>query len=470
MALQHHPHQGRTGWAAANGGRTFDPRDVPQIAAGEFWLPNVGVSGAGALTWAGRNGTNNLVAPASGQNPDQSTGPSGQPDWTYVAANSDNFVISSPASPLTATDGVYVACWFRFDSLDTTNRVIVEQHGSAGSRKWHIRKTASLTTLHAEWSDDGTNLLQSDITLTEPEGSGTVSILDKYLFLELLIDPAGGSLATKTRLFLDLQEKTWDSQSGTGGAALFNGGVFRYGNNNFENQDFNGRLGPLYVGKKTGGVLLPSYEQRFGLMQYLSPKARTLQVICDGNSLTQGQGASVAGVTSYPGVLRAALGGLGYSTRDVHDSGHGGDTTETLLSEFPTGIAPFFDPVFARSIVVMFEVRNSSVAGKTAAQILASYQSYGAAARAAGFRFIAGTAPPTDGDAVGHGVAGAANALIRANWPSFADGLVDLELVPQFTPAGDIANPTYYSDGVHMTDAGYALIASKVQTAVLLLS
>lgn len=449
-------------------GVRFDPSQVPQIAAGEYWLPGVGVSGSSTISWAGRNGTNTLTAVAA-QAPDASTGPGGKPDWTFVANDSDVFSVGSPAGPLTATDGVYVACWFRFDSLDTTNRVIAEQHGLAGSRRWHIRKTASLSTLQIEWSDDGTNLLTSAVSLTELEGSGSVSILDKYLFLECAIDPAQSGLANKTRLWLDLKPVTFDSQSGTGGAALFNGGIFRLGNNNFENQDFNGRQGPVYVGRKSGGVLLPTDAQRRALALHLSPKDRRLQVILDGNSLTQGQGASVPGVTSYPGVLRASLGALGYQTRDVHDSGHGGDKTQQLVDEFATGIAPFFDPLFERTAVVMFEVRNSTVDGKTAAQILASYQAYGAACHAAGMKLVACTAPPTDGDAVGQGVAGAANALIRANWQSFADAFVDLELVPQLTPAGSLANPTYYSDGVHLTDAGYALVASSVQSALLTL-
>lgn len=460
--------QPRRGWVGVNPPGTFSPTDIPQIAAGEYWLPGIGVSGTSTISWAGRNGTNTLSI-AAAQSPDASTGPGGNPDWTLVAANSDYFAQSSPASPLTATDGVYVACWVRHESLDTTNRVIVEQHGAAGARKWQLRKTASTTTLRLECSQDGTNLQSQEFTLTEPEAGGTVSLLDKYLFLEFVIDPdVASTVEEQTRLWVNLKAATSNGPSGSLLTALFNGGALRYGNNFSEAQDFNGRLGPLYIGRKVGGVLLPSDVNRRMLAGFLSPKDRRLNLVLDGNSLTAGQGSSGA-ATTYPAVLRAALGGLGYQTRDVHDSGHGGDTTQQLVDEFASGIAPFFDGLFARNVVVMFEVRNSTTNGQTAAQILASYQAYGAAARAAGFKFVAGTAPPTDGDAVGQGVAGAANALIRANWPSFADALVDLELRPEFTPAGNIANATYYSDGVHLTDAGYAVIAAAVQPVVLAL-
>jgi lysophospholipase L1-like esterase len=450
----------------AVGQHGFRPNQIPQIAAGEYWLPGVGVSGAATISWAGRNGTNTMTA-AAAQTPDAVTGPGGNAAWQFSQANSDIFTVATPAGPLVTTDGVYVACWFRFDSLDVTNRVVIEQHGSAGARKWQLRKTASVNVLRVEWSDDGTNLLASDVSLTEAEGVGTVTQLDKYLFCEIAIDPAGGSLPAKTRMWLNMREVTWENQSGAGGAALFNGGVFRLGNNNFENQDFNGQIGPVYVGTKVGGVLLPSDHQRMRLMRYFAPKQQRLQVVVDGNSLTAGQGASVAGVTSYPGVLRASLAAQGIPTRDVHDRGLGGASTQDMIDGFATRVEPFFDAFFSRNALVFFEVRNSTVDGQTAAQILAQYQEYAELGRAAGFWVVACTAPPTDGDAVGQGVAGAANTLIRANWESFADAFIDLELVPEFTPAGNIANPTYYSDGVHLTDAGYALIAARVETAVL---
>jgi lysophospholipase L1-like esterase len=453
--------QGEAALAAA----AFSPTQVPQIAAGEYWLPGVGVSGTTTISWAGRNGTNTLSV-GSGQAPDAVTGPGGNPAWQFVAANSDVFIQSSPAGPLTATDGVYVAFWFRYDVLDTTTRVLAEQSGNAGARRWNIRKTGSLAVLQVEWSDDGTNLLTSTVTLQEAENIGLVSVLDKYLFCEVLIDPAGGSLPTKTRMWLDGAEVTWSSQSGTGGAALFNGGIFRVGNNNFENQSMKGQIGPVYIGKRAGGVLLPSAPDRAGLMRYRTPKDCRLQVVLDGNSVTGGQGASVTYVTSYPGVLRAALVSLGYQARDTHDRGLGGQTSQQMVDGFSTRVLPFYDPLFARSALVFFEVRNSSVAGQTAAQIQAQHQAYAALGRGAGFRVFVCTAPGSDGEPKGVGVAGAVNAWIRANWQSFANGFVDLEDAPQFTPSGSVLNPTYYSDGVHLTDAGYAVVAALVRTAI----
>lgn len=446
----------------------FDPSQVPQIAAGEYWLPGVGVSGTTTISWAGRNGTNTMTTP-SAQSPDAVTGPGGNPAWTYVAANSDVFTVGTPAGPLTATDGIYVACDFRFDSIDTTNRVIVEQNGSNGARKWHLRKTASTTTLQLEFSQDGTAVQTATVSgLTDAEGAGSITILDKYLFVEFVCDTTiTSSLAAQTRMWLNLKPITFTSHTGSILTALSSVGVFRFGNNNFENQDFNGQLGRCFVGKRANGQLLPTDDHRRKLLEYLNPKDRRIQIVLRGNSITASQGASNAAVTGYPAVLRAAFGTRGYQTRDVADRGHGGDTTQFILDNFFTNEFLLLDKTFDRSVLVMFEVRNSAVAGATAQEILAQYRAYGARARGAGFWFLACTAPPTDGDAVGHGVAGAANALIRANWQTFANAFLDLELVPQFTPAGSTLNPTYYSDGVHLTDTGYALLAQLVLAKII---
>jgi hypothetical protein len=442
----------------------FHPSQVPQIAAGEYWLPGVGVSGTNPVLWAGRNGTNTLsTAPA--QAPDAVTGPGGNPAWQFVAANSDIFAQASPAGPLTVTDGLYLAFWFRFDALSTVFQTVIEQFGLAGARRWSIQKSASLSALQIIWSDDGTNQLTASLSATEGEGVGNVSILDKYLFAEVAIDPAASGLSNKTRLWFDLRQQTL-TLGGTGGAALFNGGIFRVGNNNFENQDFNGQIGPIYIGRKVNGTLVPSLAERYGLMQYLSPKARSLQVICDGNSLTAGQGATVPFVTSYPGVLRASLAAAGFPSRDTHDRGFGGSKSQDMINRFATHVAPFYDPVFNKSAYVFFEVRNSTQAGETAEAVQAQHATLGLMAQEAGFFVVVCTAPGSDGAPAGQGVPGQVNAWIRSNWHTFAHAMVDLESEPEFSPSGDILNPTYYIDGVHLTDAGYAKVAQVVQAAI----
>jgi len=58
----------------------------------------------------------------------------------------------------------------------------------------------------------------------------------------------------------------------------------------------------------------------------------------------------------------------------------------------------------------------------------------------------------------------ALNALIRANWNSFADGLADIAADARFT---DYNNTTYFNaDKVHLTDAGYAAAAQVFLPAI----
>jgi lysophospholipase L1-like esterase len=60
----------------------------------------------------------------------------------------------------------------------------------------------------------------------------------------------------------------------------------------------------------------------------------------------------------------------------------------------------------------------------------------------------------------------ALNAELRAHWKSFADGLADCAADSTIGPAGAEADPTYYRDTVHLTAAGYAIVAGVVAAAV----
>ena len=48
------------------------------------------------------------------------------------------------------------------------------------------------------------------------------------------------------------------------------------------------------------------------------------------------------------------------------------------------------------------------------------------------------------------------NTSIRANWQDYADALMDFAFDDLIGDDADASNATYYGDGVHPTDAGYA--------------
>jgi hypothetical protein len=60
-------------------------------------------------------------------------------------------------------------------------------------------------------------------------------------------------------------------------------------------------------------------------------------------------------------------------------------------------------------------------------------------------------------------------ALIRKNWHSFADGIIDIQADPRLGTPGAEHNPVYFSDHdfTHLTDAGYAIIGNDAAVAVL---
>jgi lysophospholipase L1-like esterase len=59
------------------------------------------------------------------------------------------------------------------------------------------------------------------------------------------------------------------------------------------------------------------------------------------------------------------------------------------------------------------------------------------------------------------------NALIRENWPNYADGLVDLAEDPilgSFERA--LTDRVYWVDGLHLTNLGYAIVARTIANKI----
>ena len=55
------------------------------------------------------------------------------------------------------------------------------------------------------------------------------------------------------------------------------------------------------------------------------------------------------------------------------------------------------------------------------------------------------------------------NTMIRNQWSTFADGIADVAANDNFGLSTSHTNPVYYADQVHLTNAGYELIAEIVQ-------
>lgn len=150
----------------------------------------------------------------------------------------------------------------------------------------------------------------------------------------------------------------------------------------------------------------------------------------------------------------------------------GGQSTEELISDYPTRIAPHVKP---NDIVVFWEITNDChdlMNDTNGTQLEQNVKDYCALVRAQGARIIivsmiARYMSGTDDSSIFSRRGLAVNALLRANWRNYADGFADVALLPQFDAPGDETNLTYYiDDGTHLKDAGYDLIATTVARAI----
>jgi lysophospholipase L1-like esterase len=183
-------------------------------------------------------------------------------------------------------------------------------------------------------------------------------------------------------------------------------------------------------------------------------------VLFDGNSLTRDVGV----VNTYPAQTMALLGLAPASYVNL-----GIPAFTTPLMSARAAVDARFSIDHQRLIDVAWEGRNDIVLnGASAATAYANLVSYCQARRAAGLRVVIVTLLPSTAGVPGTYEADrqTVNGLLRANWPAFADALADVGNDPVIGQATSPNNLTYYTDGIHMTETGYGIVASIVAPAI----
>jgi lysophospholipase L1-like esterase len=169
--------------------------------------------------------------------------------------------------------------------------------------------------------------------------------------------------------------------------------------------------------------------------------------------------------SSYPSKAFSLLNGI-WSYRNF---GLSGQTTIEMLADGEAQINPLYDAALGKNVVVFWEVTNDLKPGATRADAQARMVSYCQARQAAGFKVVVGTILPRtqvglpetfEDDRI------AINTYIRANYASFADVVADVASDARIGDFGDSDDTTYFSDGVHMTTAGYNIVGGIVATAI----
>jgi len=250
----------------------------------------------------------------------------------------------------------------------------------------------------------------------------------------------------------------------------------------------------LMIGGKGSAFLFPGLLGEFAIFNralsvdeyqqvtdYLAKKwigvAKPL-LVCDGNSWTSGVGSSggsgqalSATGTNLPSLLLSAFSGRVEVRTDAVPSRDFGTASIGLLAG-----APFFTDAFCRRtsterrVAHVWEITNTLVTTKSAGATYDLLVKFCLERKAAGFAVVVATCLPRVANPYGGFDADrvAVNALVVANYKSFASGLVDFASDARLN---DASNLTYYSnDGIHPNDAGYAVckeLAYPVVAALL---
>ena len=187
-------------------------------------------------------------------------------------------------------------------------------------------------------------------------------------------------------------------------------------------------------------------------------------VVFDGCSLVDDAG--VMPEDGMPAQVMALLpGGL-----DMNNLGVGGQSTQMMAADAATEVDPLYDAGRPANILVCWEGTNDLIYGSArpydARQAYRHLAAYCKARQRAGFRVVICTVLPRGRSAAFYEARNALNAELRANWRSFADALADVAANKTIGADGAETDTTYYRDTVHLTAAGYAIVAGVVADAV----
>jgi lysophospholipase L1-like esterase len=195
-----------------------------------------------------------------------------------------------------------------------------------------------------------------------------------------------------------------------------------------------------------------------------------------GNSLVAGVGATL-NANEMPNAALAAI-GPGWHRLN---QGIGGTTTATWASTYK---APRIDPYYSagrpRNLAIFWELSNTIQSGVDGPTAYAEYRSFAASLVASGWtvilldclpRSLISGAKETARASANAGLAGDftgatsdARVFLPASGTTYAHALVR---VSQIAAMSDPTNTTYFTDGTHLTDAGYALVAADVAAAAV---
>ncbi len=204
----------------------------------------------------------------------------------------------------------------------------------------------------------------------------------------------------------------------------------------------------------------------------------TAQVIFEGDSQTANDYAQY--ITPFPtwnGVTInhqiTARSGATIGPRNA--AGGYGTTPIGMMQAASTNVLPKRDLFAGMNLAVLWPGGNDLATDRSAEYQYSVLKAYCLQLKRWGFNVIVTTLISRQGNQ-SVGVGGAAlddlrvtcNDYIRANWPSFADDLVDFIVWPNLDDLGAYADPLYFQpDGTHLTTLGYQEVAQAVEDVMI---
>jgi lysophospholipase L1-like esterase len=189
-------------------------------------------------------------------------------------------------------------------------------------------------------------------------------------------------------------------------------------------------------------------------------------VVCEGDSLTEGYGATAG--NTYPELLVAKYLADDAIKITATNMGVGGQTVATMIVNASTTIDPLLGD-YKRALIFWGGVNDLGTSA-TAETVYQRILTYCTARKAAGWNVFACTILPQDHytsilDFEDKRVY--VNNKIRTELIDVVDGIIDFTTDENIGQKGDETNLTYYNaDKIHLTDAGYAIVANMVYAGI----
>jgi lysophospholipase L1-like esterase len=235
---------------------------------------------------------------------------------------------------------------------------------------------------------------------------------------------------------------------------------------------------PSYIGEVLIYNVALSQENVRQVYDYLQQKwgINTNLVVCTGDSITSGTGSTggpaqtmltPVGGTNYPNRLWSLLGS---STWQVKADAYPGRTLIQMNTETSTYGDLYFSPRGAsKNINIVWGGTNDCSSYTSVGSAMSLYEKLCLQKKALGWKVVAvtmllrqdGAAPGISAFAINQAQF---NTWLRANYTRFADTLVDVAADSRLQ---NPSNTTYFNaDKIHLTDAGYIVVANLMYAVV----